>query len=265
MKKIKLILLLINIILIILTLFFELLIPAKISLIIMLIIFAVLTNINIEKIKIIQKFIIIALIVIIPIMFKISFDAYKINQNPILFEKEYNNVICTFNNVESTFYINGTGKSPSYESLSSVEWNKYKKGIKTLKIGDEIITIGSNLFSNCNALVNVYAPDTITIIGNKTFFNCNKLSSFNTNKAYTIIIPKETSIIGESAFEKCIRIQKLYLYKNIKEIYNNAFNCENLKEIYYEGTEEEWNEINFGNNVFPEDTEIYYNFNINNL
>lgn len=259
--KIKIIINILLSVLIIITCFLNLLIQSKLGISGLLLILIFLINMKIKKLETYRKFLIAILLIIIPFMYKTGFTSYNIHQNPILFSQEYNDTKCIFNNEESTFYIEGSGKSPSYESHISVDWKQYKKGIYNVIIDEQVTTIGSHLFSNCISLVKVDVSNNINVIGNYSFAECTKLSSFNTEEKYTIVIPKNTTIIGESAFYNCIRIQNLYLSKNITKIYDNAFNCPNLTNVYYNGTEEEWEQISFGNNIFPDNIKIHYNQN----
>ena len=229
MKKSNIILSSISIIMLIILFFTKLLLPAKISLIVLNILLFIIININI-KLEYVKNIMLIALFAIIFILYGFSKKDYIAYENPILFEKQYNTSKCTFNNYEQTFTIDGKEESPTFATSASVDWDKYKKGIKHAVINTT--TIGNNLFSDCNALVDVKANEKIVAIGNNAFKNCQKLSSFNTEDKFTIRIPQSTLIIGENAFYGCSRVQFVYLDKQITKILDNAFNCENITDIY---------------------------------
>ena len=62
----------------------------------------------------------------------------------------------------------------------------------------------------------------------------------------SIIIPDNVSIIDQNAFDNCNFIESIELSKNITNINYDAFiNCENLVNVYYKGTLEDWCHINF--------------------
>lgn len=55
--------------------------------------------------------------------------------------------------------------------------------------------------------------------------------------------------ISSCTFEYCQSLENVYIPKNITTIYVFAFdNCSAIKNIYYSGTEAEWNNITIENN-----------------
>ena len=71
-------------------------------------------------------------------------------------------------------------------------------------------------------------PDSLTIIEKYTFSGCTSLS--------TMVIPKSVRTIEDGAFYK----------------------CDNLREIYYSGSREDWEKVNKdqGHKNFPDDARI---------
>ncbi len=61
-----------------------------------------------------------------------------------------------------------------------------------------------------------------------------------------IILSSNISKIGGGAFAGCTSLERITLPKGIKNIWTNTFEgCTSLREIYYEGTLEEWYKIDF--------------------
>lgn len=59
-----------------------------------------------------------------------------------------------------------------------------------------------------------------------------------------LIVPEGVQSIGRLAFYNCKSINKIHLSKDLKSIGNNSFSgCDNLSDIIYNGTMDEWNEI----------------------
>lgn len=60
-----------------------------------------------------------------------------------------------------------------------------------------------------------------------------------------IVLPSTIQRLPEYAFEGCKNLRRITLPKNIRTILKGTFEgCENLIDIYYEGSREEWEQIN---------------------
>ncbi|MBQ3825969.1 MAG: leucine-rich repeat domain-containing protein [Spirochaetaceae bacterium] len=114
------------------------------------------------------------------------------------------------------------------EEYKSVDGVLYSDGGKTLFIypegkDDEEFTvpagvkkIGVTAFSDCKALESITLPDGLKEIGESAFYECNALES--------ITLPASVTKIGDSAL----------------------ISCESLKQVRYEGTTDEWEEVEQG-------------------
>ena len=154
--------------------------------------------------------------------------------------------------------------------------------IKEINIPNGITSIGNGAFYNCSNLANITIPDSVTSIGNEVFYYCESLTSITLSNTLTsighntfygcssltnITIPDSVTSIGNYAFYKCSKLTSINIPNGITSIGNGAFyNCSNLANIYYKGTEEQWNSIikdtnwnkNMGSNVSG-GTVIHYN------
>lgn len=98
-------------------------------------------------------------------------------------------------------------------------------------------------------IVNI--PDTVFIIGSCTF----KESSIK-----QINIPGSITGIYEETFNYCTSLESITISESVQRINRNAFyNCTSLTTVYYEGTEEQWNEIviAMGNDCLLNATIVY--------
>lgn len=128
--------------------------------------------------------------------------------------------------------------NPSFTSEDGVLFDKDKetflhcpaKKSGTYIVPNGINSIGNYAFSNCKNLTSIIIPDGITKIGYSAFSECTSLTS--------ITIPKSVTSIGNYVFS------------------NNSLNS--LTDIYYEGTEDEWNQISIESSI-PSDITIHYN------
>ena len=89
----------------------------------------------------------------------------------------------------------------------------------------------------CGRLMNVILSSNITNIANETFMGCSTLSS--------ISIPDGVTSIGDRAFN-FINLTSITIPKSVNYIGNEGLGYGTI-EVYYEGSEDEWNEIQIVN------------------
>ena len=101
------------------------------------------------------------------------------------------------------------------EYKTDVIWSQgtISRDFTDVNIPNGVTSIGDYAFSEFSSLDRITIPDSVTSIGNGAFFDCLYLTR--------ITIPSSVTSIGNSAF----------------------FGCSSLENIYYKGTEEQWNAI----------------------
>lgn len=124
-------------------------------------------------------------------------------------------------------------------------------------------SIPSRTFYHCDNLTEVYIPGSVTEISEEAFKNCAKLESviIGTDKQIKPLAMRlglfpvaqaadETALnIGQGAFENCSSLVFVSIDKSLTSIAENAFNeCGNITDIFYNGSEEDWNKITIGAN-----------------
>jgi hypothetical protein len=151
------------------------------------------------------------------------------------------------------------------------------KSLTSIDIPDSVTSIGDGAFSVCKSLTSVVIPDSVTSIGNGAFLNCDSLTSIVipdsvtsiSNEAFSdcdsltsIIIPDSVTIIGDYAFYWCNSLTYIVIPSGVTRIGNDAFyNCELLTDVYYVGSEAEWNQITIGSdNDKLTGANIHYNY-----
>ena len=125
--------------------------------------------------------------------------------------------------------------------------------LKSITMISGITAIGTSAFRNCLSLSRITLSNGMTSIAAGAFYGCSALKS--------ITIPDGVTAIGGSAFWGC-NLKSVTLPKSLTKIDDNAFReSTQLKDIYYEGNEAEWNRIEIGefNFVFSSPT-IHYNY-----
>ena len=85
-------------------------------------------------------------------------------------------------------------------------------------IPDTVETINFGAFADCKYLFNIILPDSVTKIDSMCFAGCSSLE--------VITLSKNLTMIGEMAFSDCV----------------------SLKDAYYTGTQNEWNQISLRSN-----------------
>ncbi len=162
----------------------------------------------------------------------------------------------------------------------------------TYTIPDGVISIRSNAFDFCTLIKNITIPECVTQIGSLAFYGCTLLESINVadanteyssadgvlyNKDKTNLIqypvgntrktyrtPDSVTRISYCAFYNCTSLESITIPDSVTYIGRDAFSgCTSLTDIYYTGTEAQWNEISiiFGNDFT--NVSIHYNFDSN--
>ena len=81
----------------------------------------------------------------------------------------------------------------------------------------------------------------------------------------TVVIENGVTIIERNAFESCKSLTKLYIPSSVISIYQDAcIWCESLSDIYYEGTQSEWEANDFSAGFeetygLPSNISVHYN------
>ena len=158
------------------------------------------------------------------------------------------------------------------------EYYLYSCNISEYKIPDNVTSIGSSAFYNCDSLTSVVIGDSATTISDYAFYNCSSLMSINIpdsvisigryaiahcSSLTSIVIPDGvTSIdggvfydcdglteikisnsitaIASSMFSGCSSLMSVVIPSSVTSIDEYAFlNCSSLKEIHYKGTKKQ--------------------------
>ena len=86
-------------------------------------------------------------------------------------------------------------------------------GLTSVTIPDSVTTIENGVFSHCDSLTSVTIPDSVTAIGNRAFSGGGLTS---------VTIPVSVTTIGAAAFDTCP-----------------------LEDVFYTGTQTQWDDITF--------------------
>ena len=122
-------------------------------------------------------------------------------------------------------------------SVTKIEGGAFKRsGLESIVIPKSVTSIGGMVFQECTHLSSVTLPSSIKTISDSAFLACESLTN--------IVIPDGIVKIGDSAFYHCKALNSITIPASVKSIGDLAFNgCDALKDVYYLGTNEQWQEI----------------------
>lgn len=101
-----------------------------------------------------------------------------------------------------------------------------------------------NLYLNNELVTDITIPSSITSLGDKVFYNCKSLSG--------VIIPDSVTSVGDCCFYECDGIIEITMGNGLTTIGQSAFfGCTQLTDVYYKGTESQWEKIAIGGHNEP--------------
>ena len=126
--------------------------------------------------------------------------------------------------------------------------------LSSVTIGNGVTSIGELAFKGCLCLSSIVISDSVTSIGEGAFVGCTSLRS--------ILIPNSVTSIGGGAFNNCYSLNSIVIPDSVTTIDSSAFwNCNSLSDVYYIGSEEQWNAIYIGpDNDELKSATIHYNY-----
>ncbi len=170
-------------------------------------------------------------------------------------------------------------------SMNSIGYSTFSNcsNLKSINIPDSIIEIGGFAFDGCSNLTNITIPNSVTSIGDAVFFECSNLKNITLPNSITkfgnnvfsgcssltsITLPYgvtyflDNDVQPSGMFWGCSSLISVTIPNSITYIGESSFSgCTNLKDVYYTGTEAEWDKIDI-NNVGNDDllnATIHYN------
>ena len=173
------------------------------------------------------------------------------------------------------------------KNLTSISFGAFQfcTSLTSVTIPNSVTSIGESAFYNCTSLTNIAIPNSVTIIDDSAFENCTSLTSVIIGNSVTI--PNSVTSIGYSAFYKCISLTSVTIGNSVARIDDSAFsnctsltsvtigksvtriaygafyNCTSLKDVYYTGSQSDWNKISIGSdNQCLRNATIYYNWGV---
>ena len=107
--------------------------------------------------------------------------------------------------------------------------------LKSVSIPASVAEVGSSAFSDCKSLVSVTMAEGVKIIANDAFYDCKSLAS--------VTLPKTLAEIGPDAFLGCESLKSISIPMSVTKIGTYAFLGILHLTVQYDGTKEQWEEI----------------------
>ena len=162
-------------------------------------------------------------------------------------------------------------------SVTTIEGSAFDdcSSLKEIKIPDGVTSIGHAAFAGCSSLEEIEIPDSVTTIEEYLFHMCSSLKKIKLSKNITrigdstfgvcsnlkeIVIPDGVTSIEDWAFNQCTSLTRVDIPGSVASIGKYTFyGCSSLADVYYSGSEKQWNKIDIGgNNDYLLNAHIHY-------
>lgn len=108
--------------------------------------------------------------------------------------------------------------------------------LTSVTIGNGVTSIDNGAFHSCTSLTSIDIPDSVTSMGQAIFYNCSSLRNVTISGSIT-------SIEGNT-FYGCNNLRSVTIPSNVTSIDFEAFyGCNSLTDVYFGGSENQWNHI----------------------
>lgn len=123
-----------------------------------------------------------------------------------------------------TLTITGSGAMTDFPESTMAPWYHLRKEIYRLELPEELTSIGSLAFYECEKLTVVSIPDGVKKIGSYAFAGCTDMKM--------LTLGKGVKSIGEAAFSDCYELADLRLPDGLQSIGMKAFyRCESITTL----------------------------------
>jgi len=134
--------------------------------------------------------------------------------------------------------------------LTSIPGRTFAKceSLRYVTLPKEITSIQNSAFEFCTSLSSITLPDHLTELGEKSFYGCSSLLRVDIPEGVERIVGEYIGgDMGNGPFGECTSLETVTIPKTVTSIGDQAFRgCESLKDVYFAGAEEQWENGSFG-------------------
>lgn len=235
--------------------------------------------------------------------FKASFSITVIERF-IIAEGQCGDQITWTLNKNGELIISGTGEMTSFTSGTVVPWYEYRSMITSVSVSEGITSIGNHAFYGLSMVTIVSLPSTLTYIGEWAFYQWQSITEFELPDGITEIgeyafnscmnvtyvhLPESLTVLGRFAFNHNDSLQSIKIPEGVKIIPSNCFayckalvsvsipstvttigayafmQCTQIREVYYNGSKNQWNCISGSDNEYFINANIEYAITITGI
>lgn len=127
-------------------------------------------------------------------------------------------------------------------------------------IPESVTEICYGAFGRCSSLKEIVIPESVTKIDALAFAFCSNLETVVIKSEITELLPKtfaNSYAVAAGNVYTDTSLKAVYLPASLKKIYFNAFEGNIIEDIYFAGSEEQWDGLYFYEMVKQEDSEEY--------
>lgn len=156
----------------------------------------------------------------------------------------------SFDEESGVLAVTGSGRMEDYTVEHPAPWKDLN--IRSVTV-DGVTNIGAYAFPCCAGLTSVIVGDSVTSIGDRAFEVCDLLEEVH--------LGENVTSIGTNAFMACMNLKTITFGTVPVSVADGAFQaCGSLTDVYCEGTQAQWNEMDFGNsNEALTDAAVHFN------
>lgn len=133
--------------------------------------------------------------------------------------------------------------------------------LRSVTIPDTVTKISYASFSNCESLTEITIPESVTALESSAFSYCPNLKTAYVKAEITVLEDKvfynSVASFGGSSYSNTA-LTKVYLPATLEKIHIEALRGNSITDIYFAGSEEQWNDLYFYDMVLKQDNNDEY-------